>query len=250
MLPTYIAQNNKELFEASPDEIKALIKGGEVTATTQTLGRLHNIPVGMYIRLSNIISLILVGALLPEDVVRALHEMLEIEEEAAKKLADDLEHTILEKARVLILGKDGSDMKTLTFDGEGSKEELRKAIMDTTKRDSALTKSPVAGEKVVDPKKTVVLAPGSRSQLLEQLQILGSIPNDEEIETRLKHIHEQIDLIKKQEEDNTLTSNVALKSFMFGEKGKEVADSHIQVATYSRAPTEYNVDPYREIAAE
>jgi hypothetical protein len=109
----------------------------------------------------------------------------------------------------------------------------------------------VIGTKTAEVKKTAtVLTPGSRSQLLEQLQILGTIPNDEEIETRLKHIHEQIDLIKKQEEDNVLESNVALKSFMFGEKGTTVADPRLQVATYSGAPTEYNVDPYRETAEE
>lgn len=250
MLPSYILTNQKELFGLAPDEIKALIKGGEVTATTQALGKIHNIPVGMYIRLSNIISFVLIGALQPTDVVQALQDMIEMAPETATLLAEDLEHTIFEKARVILLGKDEAGVKTLTFEGEGSKEELRKAIMDTTKRDSAITKSPVTIGAPDAKKPTVVLTPGSRSQLLEQLQILGNIPNDEEIEARLKNIHEQIDSIKKEEEDNTLKSNIALKSFMFGEKGKDVADPRIQVATYSGAPTEYNVDPYRELAED
>jgi hypothetical protein len=204
----------------------------------------------MYVRLSNIISFILIGALKPEDVTQALQDMLQLPPAEATKIADDLEHTILEKARVVLSVKEDAEVKTITLEGGASADELRKAIMDTTKRDSAIIKSPIT---VGDPnakKPSVVLTPGSRSQLLEQLQIIGSIPNDEEIENRLKSIHEQIESIKKQEEDNSLNSKIALKSFMFGEKGKEVADPMVQVATYSVAPTDYNVDPYREIAED
>jgi lipid A disaccharide synthetase len=138
-------------------------------------------------------------------------------------------------------------MKTLEFQGEKTKEELRKELLDTTKRESGFAKD--QSGKPQD-KKTTVLAPGSRSQLLEQLQVLSSIPNDEEIEARLSHIQEQISAIKKQEDENTLDSKIALKSFMFGEKGKTLADATVSRATYSVAPTQYNVDPYRELAGE
>lgn len=242
-LPDYIATNIQELFENSPDGIKELITSGEPNQATITLSANHHIPVGQQTALANVITFILIGALQPEDVLQALEEIVDLDQETATKVATDLEHSILEKARITLLRKSGDEVKKLEFQGEKTKEELRKEIMDTTKRESALTKN----QAQPIPKKTSVIAPGSRSQLMEQLQILSSIPNDDEINARLSHIQEQIAAIKKQEEDNTLKSNIALKSFMFGEKGKEVAKPHISMATYSTAPTEYNIDPYREV---
>ena len=242
--PSYISKNIEELFLNSPDHIKEMIGSGECNQATITLSANYHIPVGNQTALSNVITFILIGALNPDDVLQALMELVELDQETATKVATDLEHSILEKARITLLKKSGAEVKTLEFQGERSKEELRKEIMDTTKRDSALGKN----QGTPAAKKTSVIAPGSRSQLMEQLQILSSIPNDEEISARLAHIQEQITAIKKQEEDNTLDSHIALKSFMFGEKGKEVAHPSLNMATYSTAPTEYNVDPYREIA--
>ena len=230
------------MFADGNFEIQDLIASGEVEATTITLSSNYKIPVGKQVALSNIISFILIGAILPDDVVQALKELVDVTEEEALHIATDLEHSILEKARISLFKKDG-DIKTLDFQGVRSKEELRKELLDTTKRESGLQKN--QGTEAL--KKTTVIAPGSRAQLLEQLQVLSNIPDDEEIEARLQHIQEQIGAIKKQEEDNSLTSNIALKSFMFGEKGKTTADPSINRPTYSIAPTKYSVDPYREI---
>lgn len=243
---SYISDNIEELFENSPDYIKELIQSGECDQATVTLSSNYGIPVGSQEALADIITAILIGALQPDDVVQALQEVVGVSNEIAINIATDLEHSILEKARISLLKKSDADVKTLEFQGEKTKEELRKEIMDTTKRDSALSKNQAKAPE----KKTSVITPGSRSQLMEQLQVLSSIPNDEEIAERLSHIQEQISAIKKQEEDNTLDSHIALKSFMFGEKGKEVANPTLRMATYSSAPTAYNVDPYREVAEE
>ncbi len=244
--PSYIASNIKELLAKAPEGVLNILSSDEIGTTVITLASNYNIPVGNQTALSNVIVYILVGALAPEDVLRALVELVEVDNETALKIANDLEHSILEKARISLSLKSGSDVKTLEYAGEKSKEELRKEIMDTTKRESGLNKTQTSGPQ----KKTTVLTPGSRSQLLEQLQVIGSIPDDEEISERLKHIQEQISTIKKQEEDNTLHSNIALKSFMFGDKGKETVTPTLRPATYSVAPKEYNVDPYRETADE
>ncbi len=245
--PSYIATNLEELFENSPSYIQDLIHDGEVDKTTVTLSVNYNIPVGKQDALSNLITFILIGALQPDDVIQALQEVIGLTGEEAVGLATDLEHSILEKARITLFTQTDGQVKTLEFQGQKSKEELRKEILDTTKRESALSKPPNADLKT-PPKKTSVITPGSRSQLLEQLQVLGTIPNDEEIAERLNHIQEQINAIKQNEEDNSLDSKIALKSFMFGDKGKEVAAPIAKTATYSTAPTEYNVDPYREPA--
>lgn len=242
--PSYIATNQDELFDSASIEIQDLIASGEVEATTITLSANYKIPVGKQTALSNIISFILIGAILPDDVVQALQELVDVSSEDAIHIATDLEHSLLEKARISLFKKEG-EIKTLDFQGARSKEELRKELLDTTKRESGLQKN----QSTEVSKKTTVIAPGSRAQLLEQLQVLSTIPNDEEIEARLQHIQEQIGSIKKQEEENSLDSKIALKSFMFGEKGKTTADPSISRPTYSIAPTKYNVDPYREIGA-
>ena len=124
------------------------------------------------------------------------------------------------------------------------KEELRKEILDTTKRPEVKVDIPVDTSQKIQQ---VNLQPGSRSQLLEQLQVLETIPNDDEVEERLNKIKEQIASIDSKGDERALDSNIALQEFMFGEEGNTVAKASTKSATYSTAPTKYNVDPYREI---
>ncbi len=247
--PSYIATNQDDLFDQSPADIQELIHGDEVNNVTAILGKLYKIPVSSYIALSNIISFILIGALKPTDVVRAIVDILALSEEDAYKLAADLDKTILEKARISILGKSPKDMVTLSFQEGRSSDELRKEILDTTKREPVLdvnqpiqvtapTSAPVAAKKA-----TAVA--GSRSQLLEQLQILDTIPTDEEVSERLKKIQEQISGIEAKD-DRALDSNIALQEFMPHAGDDKAVIAEAQTASYSKAPTKYNIDPYRE----
>lgn len=249
MHPSYIATNIDELIDAAPPYIAEILDSGEVGKTTSVLGKIYQIPVGSYVALSNIISCILIGALKPEDVTTALQDLVKVTPDEAYKIAQDLEKSILQKARISILGDRTTEVAELAFQGERSPDELRKEILDTTKRESALTKEQSSGVVPSGPpqKKHIILTPGSRSQLLEQLQVLGSIPNDEEVEARLSHIKEQIASIETKE-DASLETKVPLQEFMFGEKGVTTAEPTQQTATYSAAPTKYNVDPYREVA--
>ena len=243
--PSYIATNIQELIESAPDAVLDIIDSDKITIVTLTLADTYTIPHDKQVWLAKIINYTLIGAIQPGDVVEALQDLVDVSSEDAIRIATDLEHSIFEEARISLFKKEG-EVKKLEYQGAKNKEELRKELLDTTKRESGLEKN----QGKPGAKKTTVLAPGSRSQLLEQLQVLSSIPNDEEIEARLTHIQEQISSIKKQEGDNSLDSKIALKSFMFGEKGRTVADPTINRATYSVAPTQYNVDPYREIAGE
>lgn len=238
----YSSINIQELAGNATEEVVSVLSSGEVGEVVIKLSSQYGVPVGNQVALSNVIAFVLLGAVLPDDVVQALVDLVEVDEATATKIASDLNTSLFQKVRNLVLNQ-GEEVKNLEYSGEKTKEELRKEIMDTTKRESGLNKP----QSSPQTKKTTVLAPGSRSQLLEQLQVIGSIPDDEEISERLKHIQEQISSIKKQEDDNTLKSNIALKSFMFGEKGKEAVTPTLRPATYSVAPKEYNVDPYREM---
>lgn len=244
MSKPYLAENSKELFESASQGIKKLIKGGQVLSAATVLAQQYKIPIGLYQRFANVISFTLIGAIQPNNVVIALIDGLELSQEEATSLAQDLENGIFAEARAVTLGKPVEEGTKLEFSGERSPDELRKEIMDTTKRESALRKPQGSGIL----KKGLTITPGSRSQLLEQLQILSTIPNDEEVEARLSHIQEQINSIKKTEAGNTLESKIALKSFMFGEQGKETVPAILKTSTYSVPPTRYNLDPYREVS--
>ena len=265
--PSYIATNQDELFEKSSKEIQDLILGDELNSATAVLGKIYKIPISSYIALENIISFLLIGALQPENAVQAIKDLLDLPEEEAYKLAGDLDKSILEKARIKILGKPPTDMVTLTFQEGRSPNELRKEILDTTKRElpvlpsvkdpvvppekgSVPTSEPIVPpkEEASAPKKSISVA-GSRSLLMEQLQMLDTIPDDNEVTERLSKIQEQIAAIDKQK-SATEQPAIPLQNFMFGEKGGETAEPESKPASYSKAPTKYNVDPYREMAGE
>lgn len=262
--PSYIASNIEDLFDQAPKDIQELIYGDAVNNATAMLGKIYKVPISSYVTLSNLVSFILIGALEPKDVTRAFVDVLKLSPEDATKLAEDLDKSILEKARIKIMGKAPTDMVELTFPEGRTPDELRKEILDTTKRESALVKEQSSPEKQAetvpaepmtppatssDNGKRVNFAPGSRSQLMEQLQVLDSIPDDEEIAARLSKIQEQLASIEKKDE-NTLETKVPLQNFMFGEKGDDEVKAELKLATYSKAPTKYNVDPYREVAEE
>ncbi len=272
MNPSYIATNTEELFEQASPQVQDMIQGDDVNNSTAVLGKIYKLPVNSYVALSNLISFILIGALKPEDVPRAFVDILHLSEEDAIKMAQDLDTSILEKARIKILGKSSTDMVELTFQEGRSEEDLRKEIMDTTKRESALIKeqvsvpstTPTLPKKVTAadsevPQATVLApqgaiekkvstAPGSRSQLLEQLQVLDTIPNDEEIAARLTKIQEQISSMDDGKGTEGTPSVVPLQNYMLGEKADKMIEAEAREATYSKAPTKYNVDPYRETA--
>lgn len=242
---SYIATNLEELMLQARPEVQELIQGKEVDDTVAILGKLYKLPISSYLALDNLVLFILLGALKPEDVVRGIMDILGLSEEEAYKLATDLDKTILEKARIKIFDKDPSDMVTLTLQEGRSPDELRKEILDTTKRDPVPVQAQVGTRTV--PLSTLVpkqkVATGTRSQLMEQLEILGSIPNDEEVADRLQKIQEQITSIQ--------AKNAIKKEGETAQKSEvQIATPEIKSATYSRAPTKYNVDPYREVSEE
>lgn len=239
----------KTLYENVNPDVQAYLLTNELDGAVAIFGKIYKLQVSLYLPLKNTITLILLGAIQPEDAVTALEKNCEMTQDDAYSLAKDLDETIFQKIRLSIIGKEGSDIKKLILeDTNTSKEELRKEILDTTKRKDVELE--IKTEGPIDPSQKIQqvnLQPGSRSLLLEQLQVLETIPNDDEVAERLNKIKDQIASIDSKYDSRALDSNIALQEFMFGEKGNTVAKASLQSATYSTAPTKYNVDPYREI---
>jgi hypothetical protein len=243
----------KNLYANANKDVQAYLMTDELDGAVAVFGKVYKLPVSSYLALKNTITLILLGAILPENAVDALEKNCGMPGGDAYSLAKDLDETVFQKVRLSVLGKSTADVKTIKLeDDTASKEELRKEIMDTTKRPSEASTTPEEpGKEGYVTIQKAILQPGSRSQLLEQLQVLDEIPNDDEVSERLSKIKEQIaTLDSKKDNTHDLDSNIALEEFMFGEKGKEVADVKQGPATYSKAPTSYNVDPYREVVTE
>lgn len=243
---SYIATNLDELMMRARPEIQEIVAGKDIDEAVAILGKLHKIPIGSYLALDNIILFILLGALKPEDAVRGIQDILKLPEEDSYKLAQDLEKTILEKARMKIFNRGSEDTVTLTFQEGRTPHELRKEILDTTKREPTVAIQP--GKQVQSPALPAKnMAPtGTRSQLMEQLQILGSIPDDEEIANRLKKIQEQVADMQAKKEESTRRAEKEKEESQ--NSSIQIASPQVQSATYSRAPTQYNVDPYREVS--
>lgn len=235
----------KALYENVNPDVQAYLLTNELDGAVALFGKVYKLPVSLYLMLKNTITMILLGAILPEDAVDALQKNCNLSASDAYALAKDLDQTIFQKIRLSILGKEGADIKKLILEDENAtKEELRKEIMDTTNRPEVKTEDT---QNPIQKIQQVNLQPGSRSQLLEQLQVIDTIPNDAEVEDRLSKIKAQIASLDNKSNERDLDSNIALQEFMFGEKGETVAKAELKSATYSIAPTKYNVDPYREI---
>jgi hypothetical protein len=262
MNPTYITGDPYELLEKASPFIKELFADGVPDAKAEELGEKFKLPVESYNALSNLISFVLIGAIEPKDIHQGLMDLVETTDETATALEKELEETLFKQVRDVTLGKkdEKEAVATLTFKKpdtvDKKTEELRKELLDTTKREQPRPKELAKP----DTKGPPTPASGSRNQLLEQLQLLGSIPNDEEVETRLKSIQDQIENLKVKQETITVTENGETKEvtvvtnkvkvYDFGENADKAVRARTQTATYSTVPTHYNVDPYREVAEE
>lgn len=233
------------LFDKASPEIQEFLLGDEVNRASAILGKLYALPITKYIPLKNVITFLLLGAIEPKDAVIALQKNLNIDEDTAYKLGEDLDKTVLQKVRLSVLGETKGEVKVLKVGDETNKDELRKAILDTTKRESAVEVSPVKPE---DKRPKKIIVQGSRNQLIEQLNLLGTIPDDDEIKSRLEHIRGQIKTIEGPVEEVKPISKELENALSGG--GQTVVVPKIRAASYSVAPTSYNIDPYREVPAE
>ena len=96
-------------------------------------------------------------------MVTALQDILKLSQDDAYKLAEDLEKSIFEKARISVMGRHEENMVTLTFAATNSQDELRKEILDTTKRESGIVKNQATPNIIPTPEKEpTIITPGSR----------------------------------------------------------------------------------------
>jgi type III secretion system FlhB-like substrate exporter len=125
MKSSYLNINIKELVSRAPKHILEIIRSGEIGSTTIKLASEYDIPVGQQTALSNVITYVLLGAVLPEDTVSALVDLVQTDEATAVKIATDLNTSIFQKARNLLLDQE-EEVKTLEYAGKKQKTNFVK----------------------------------------------------------------------------------------------------------------------------
>lgn len=238
----------KQAFNDSPKEVQGIILGNELNDLALSLSEKYKIHTDLIVHFKDIVILLLVGIMKPEEAFSSLKEHLALDDETTTGLLQDLDQNVFQKVRLSLLGKKTSkdEIKIITLGNKdvAQKEDLREQIANTTRRMPVQTKTPL--DDFTNAKKSIIN--GTRTQLLEQIEILEAIPSDEAVEERLNNIKEKLTSINEKMEEGRKVKDEA-KEF-FAELGDKIADNTPKVASYSKAPTKYNIDPYRELAED
>lgn len=244
-----------ELFDQSPKEVQDIILGDELDNIAIELGTKYKIHIDLLTHLKDTIILILVGATEPENALASFKEHLKLDDDTTLALVRDLNISLFQKVRIDLFGKElaKDEVKKITLgdNKNTTKDALREQITNKTRREALINKTP--SERIDPLKRGRVI--GSRAQLMEQLEVLEAIPTNEDVEERLNKIKSKISSVNNLIEDNSKEEDEVMKvkseaKELFAEKGDTLIKPESKTATYSKAPTNYNVDPYRETAEE
>jgi hypothetical protein len=239
-----IEQLNTILQNASP-EVQKVILEGHIDQETITLGEKYALRVDETVALKNIILLTLLGVIPTNEVEESLSKDVHLQKETMLALLHDIDSGIFEKARISLFGQEheeGQEMRTITLGDDAEKDALREQIMAKTERESAIKTSPIENlakppQESEDKKPNEI--PGSRNELLEQLNVLNTIPTTEEVEERLSKIRAEIAHIEEEKVTTTATEDTSSPEQPMATMAPEKEKINF--------PTHYNIDPYREI---
>jgi hypothetical protein len=262
------------LLENSSDAVRSVILDGHIDESVLALSTTYHLNVDESVTLKNTVLLTLLGLIPTSEFKQDLAKDIHLDDETLSKLVKDVDTGIFEKARIKLFGEEyeeGHEVKKLTLGNEESKDALREQILANTDRDSAIKTSPIKIDQSVIPKKEEEsvpdlvpldklvkqgptppppppeeekkqtdedspVLPASRSELLERLNVLQSIPNSEEVEERVAKIKAQIEHIEEQKQAEEKEADIQYSLTSMKEK-----------ANRKLFPKTYSVDPYREI---
>lgn len=118
-------------------------------------------------------------------------------------------------------------------------EEVKAVVGDDKNIEAKTDTTTGVGEdsKETEKKSGPSMLPGSRSELLERLNILQSIPNSEQVGDRMKSIREQIEKMEQGREEEEKKADIEYAITSLKEKRLDA----------KKVIKEYLVDPYREL---
>lgn len=237
-----IGEQLHEYFLQALPEVQEILLSDDLDTTTTVLGKLYRLPIDKFVVLKNIITFVLLGIIKPEEVVAEIQKNFSLEKDTAVSLAKDLDASILQKTRIKLFGIDENEVKTLQIKTPSptTTELLREEIMSNTRSDSTINKTPSEVFTMPTKEKNLISSViSSHDQLIDQLEILESVPKDEEVAERLSKIRAQVENIQK----NTIVTEEKEEKIEEAEAVALASAPHKPIF-----PKEYGVDPYREMA--
>lgn len=216
-------------FDESPESLQDYILSEKFDDDIQELAISEKLQPESFQVLKNVATMVILGVAEPFEFDTILAESLIITDKTAHNIVQkitELTERVIEN--MLDTGAD-TEVKTITIAGDNDKKDLRSTILDSNK---------LAETPQVAPQKTFI---SSRSMLMEQLALIGQIPKDEDVMTRLNKIKEQ--LRKGEDEKKKLDQEIKARE----EKEKY---KHALKPTNTVPRKVYDIDPYREQVEE
>lgn len=222
-----------KLYTKAPESIRNFITSKELDDAIIDIALLNKVNISNYAPLKNAAILVLLGATEPNDVENALEKTMSLSHDAAHTLTQALNTTIFERARGIVL-KGDTEVRAIKVAGSGEENKgLRNTIIDATKTPSINNPKATLGTQ-----NAISSEPGSRTELMVQLELIGQIPKDEDVKDRLEKIRAQL------QKANEGEVNTVSKPIDTTEQVSEEAP----IKAHQYFPKEYAVDPYRELA--
>lgn len=224
----------EKAFQNTPEELQKYIISSAFDDDIQNLAISEKLPPESFQPLKNIVFSVLINVAEAYEFRSAIEENFSLTEKTADKIIDDI-NTLVEKVIEGILDKSNEiEVKDIAVPGDSTSTDLRTTLLqkgEPAALNGAKSPAPVT-------QKTFV---GSRSMLMDQLSLIGQIPKDEDVMTRLNKIKEQ--LRKGEEEKKKLDAEIKARE----EKEKY---KHALKPTTTVPRKVYDIDPYREQVEE
>lgn len=221
-------------YSDAPEAIRTFVTSRELDELIIEIAMNNNIAISNYTALKNAAILVLLNVTDRGQLARVLKKLLEISEEESEKISEEINTTVFNRARGIILQGD-TEVRKIEVQADGTLAgtgDLRNTIIEASKS-SAINNVPV---ETLTPHTKNIAIPGSRTELLEQLELVGQIPRDEDVAERLEKIHAQLESIKQKE----------------AEQEASYSDNSQTEGTQNKPkpyfPKEYAIDPYRELS--
>lgn len=223
----------EKAFQEAPEELQRYITSSAFEDDIQNLAISEKLPPESFQPLKNIVFAILLNVAESYEFRDPIQETFSVTEKTANKIIEDINTLVERIIEDMLDASNEVEVKNLSVEGESTSKDLRTTLLQ---KDEA--SDPVKKTSTTPQQKTLV---GSRSMLMDQLALIGQIPKDEDVLTRLNRIQEQ--LRKSEEEKKKLDEEIKAREQK--EKYK-----HALVPTKTVPRRVYDVDPYREQVEE
>ena len=218
-------------FDEAPEVLQDYLLSSAFDDDIQNLAISEKLPPESFQILKNVTLMIALGLGEPFEFTNTLATSLVITDKTANDIVSKIGALTEKIIENMLDASNETEVKNIAVPGDNGSQDLRTTILNKGE-----TKETVAPQAPAP--KTFM---SSRSMLMDQLSLIGQIPKDEDVMTRLNKIKEQL----RKGEDEKKRLDAEIKAREEKEKYK-----HALKPTNTVPRKVYDVDPYREQVEE